>query len=69
MGVPAHGQSVLREDETDIEASDSMFDSLLSVTPDLKYVPDLATNIPTVENGGVVINGSGMDVTWTLRPG
>src|ERR1035437_1153607 len=55
--------------ETDIEVSGSMFDGLLSVSPDLKYVPDLATNIPTVDNGGVKIVGSGMDVTWTLRPG
>jgi peptide/nickel transport system substrate-binding protein len=55
--------------ETDIEASGSMFDSLLNVTPDLKYVPDLATNIPTLDNGGVVLNGGGMDVTWKLRPG
>src|ERR1035437_8582158 len=55
--------------ETDIEVSGSMFDGLLSVTPDLKYVPDLATNIPTVDNGGVKLVGSGMDVTWTLRPG
>src|ERR1035437_9277333 len=55
--------------ETDIEVSGSMFDGLLNVTPDLKYVPDLATNIPTVDNGGVVLKGSGMDVTWTLKPG
>jgi peptide/nickel transport system substrate-binding protein len=55
--------------ETDIEASDSMFDGLISVTPDLKYVPDLATNIPTLDNGGVVLKGGGMDVSWKLRPG
>jgi len=55
--------------ETDIEVSGSMFDSLLNVTQDLKYVPNLATNIPTVENGGVVIKGAGMDVTWNLKPG
>jgi peptide/nickel transport system substrate-binding protein len=55
--------------QTDIEVSDSMFDNLLDVTPDLKYLPDLALNVPTLDNGGVVLNGSGMDVTWTLRPG
>ena len=55
--------------ETDIEVSGSMFDGLLNVTPDLKYVPDLATNIPTVDNGGVKLTGTGMDVTWTLRAG
>jgi peptide/nickel transport system substrate-binding protein len=55
--------------ETDLELSDSMFDGLLSVTPDLKLQPDLATNVPTLDNGGVVLNGSGMDVTWNLRLG
>jgi peptide/nickel transport system substrate-binding protein len=55
--------------ETDIEASDSMFDNLLNITPDLRYVPDLATTVPTTDNGGVVVNGNGMDVTWNLRPG
>jgi peptide/nickel transport system substrate-binding protein len=54
---------------TDIEASDSMFDNLVDVTPDLKYVPDLALNVPTLDNGQVVLNGSGMDVTWNLRIG
>jgi peptide/nickel transport system substrate-binding protein len=54
--------------ETDIEVSDSMFDGLLRVTPDLKYVPDLAVSVPTVDNGGVVLVGDGMDVHWTLRP-
>ena len=55
--------------ETDIEASGSMFDGLLTVTPDLKYAPDLASNVPTVDNGGVVLKGAGMDVTWNLKPG
>jgi len=55
--------------ETDIEVSGSMFDNLINVTPDLKYTPNLASNVPTVDNGGVKIVGSGMDVTWTLKPG
>ncbi|HEX7491966.1 MAG TPA: ABC transporter substrate-binding protein [Candidatus Limnocylindrales bacterium] len=54
---------------TDMEVSDSMFDGLLTVTPDLKYVPDLALNVPTLDNGEVVLNGEGMDVNWKLRPG
>ena len=36
---------------------------------DLKYVPDLATNVPLVSNGGVVVNGTKMDVTWKLHDG
>jgi peptide/nickel transport system substrate-binding protein len=55
--------------ETDIEISGSLFDNLINVTPDLKYTPNLASNVPTVDNGGVKLVGSGMDVTWTLKPG
>jgi len=55
--------------ETDVEASGSMFDGLLNLSNDLKYVPDLASNVPTTANGGVVLNGTGMDVTWDLKPG
>jgi len=51
------------------EINASMFDGLVRVSPDLKYVPDLANSVPTLENGGVVPNGPGMDVTWQLRLG
>ena len=56
-------------DWTDVVVADSMFDGLLKITPDLKYAPDLAMNVPTLENHGVALNGDGMDVTWRLRPG
>ena len=41
------------------------------VTADEKneIVPVLAAEIPTIENGGVKLNGKGMDVIWKLRPG
>jgi peptide/nickel transport system substrate-binding protein len=55
--------------ETDIEVSGSLFSNLVDVTPDLKYVPDLATNIPTLANGDVSLKGGGMDVTWKLHAG
>ena len=36
----------------------------------MNLVPLLATDIPTLENGGVRLRGDGgMDVTWRLRPG
>ena len=36
----------------------------------MNVVPVLATEIPTVQNGGVVLRpDGGMDVTWELRPG
>ncbi|MEO7521337.1 MAG: ABC transporter substrate-binding protein, partial [Gemmatimonas sp.] len=36
----------------------------------MRIVPVLASEIPTTENGGVVLRADGgMDVTWKLRPG
>lgn len=55
--------------ETDVEASTSMFSSLLTVTPSLRYLPDLAVEVPTVDNGDVKVAGAGMDVKWTLKSG
>ena len=54
---------------TDFEVITPSFDWLLTISQDLKYVPDLASNVPTVANGDVVLNGAGMDVTWKLKPG
>jgi peptide/nickel transport system substrate-binding protein len=33
------------------------------------WAPQLATEVPTVENGAVKVNGDKMDVTWKLRQG
>ena len=44
---------------------------LVAVTQDFKYAPDLATEIPTLDNGGVKVpgdSGDAMTVTWKLRP-
>ena len=46
--------------------------TLVVFTNDYKYAPDLAADVPTVDNGGVVVPGDGgdaMTVTWTLRDG
>jgi peptide/nickel transport system substrate-binding protein len=53
----------------DIEAIAPALEGLLTVGGDLGYIPDMASNVPTVANGGVVVNGAGMDVTWHLKPG
>ncbi len=47
--------------ETAVEYS--VFDSLWKIDPDGKYLPNLATEIPTQENGGVSADGR----TWTLK--
>ena len=55
--------------ETDVEIGTSMFLNLVDVTPDLRTVPTLVTSVPTLANGGVKMNGAGMDVTWSLKTG
>jgi peptide/nickel transport system substrate-binding protein len=52
-----------------MEAIQPAMRGFVAITSDGKYVPDLATTVPTVENGGVVVNGSTFDVTVTLKPG
>jgi len=53
---------------TDNESFGMAFDSLVTVTNDLGYVPDLASEVPTVANGDVKVNGTTMDVEWKLKP-
>ncbi|HEY8868625.1 MAG TPA: ABC transporter substrate-binding protein [Candidatus Limnocylindrales bacterium] len=53
----------------DIEAAAPVFEALVDTAPDLKYVPEMVTKLPTVDNGGAVVNGDNMDVTWNLKPG
>ncbi len=55
--------------ETDLEAAIPSFSGLWDVTNDLKYVPDLTKDVPLVSNGGVVVNGTAMDVTVHLKDG
>jgi hypothetical protein len=46
--------------------------SIVVTTNDYKYLPDLAKEIPTTQNGGVAlpgVNGDKMTVTWTLKDG
>jgi peptide/nickel transport system substrate-binding protein len=62
--VPYYAQT-----PADLEVAATMFDGLLRVAPDLRYAPDLATNIPTIDNGGVTLVGAGMDVKFTLKAG
>ena len=44
-------------------------EGLVAVSDKLEVTPVLATEIPTVENGGVVVTGKQMAVTWKLRKG
>ncbi|MBC8087450.1 MAG: peptide ABC transporter substrate-binding protein [Phycisphaerae bacterium] len=48
----------------------SVIEGLVTNDEAMQIVPVLAREIPTVENGGVVLRpDGGMDVTWKLRPG
>jgi peptide/nickel transport system substrate-binding protein len=42
---------------------------LWNYTNDLAYYPQLTTQVPTLENGGVTVNGGKMDVKIELIPG
>lgn len=47
----------------------ALFDGLVGFDPTLQPYGDLAAEVPTTDNGGVKLTGSGMDVTYTLRSG
>ncbi|HET8568446.1 MAG TPA: peptide ABC transporter substrate-binding protein [Candidatus Limnocylindria bacterium] len=46
-----------------------VLEGLAETTNEGEYVPTLATRIPTVGNGGAVVKGTKLDVTWELKPG
>ena len=57
---------------TEANVASAVWHSLLSISDDFKYIPQLAAEpIPTTENGGVTVgqNGDAMTVTWKLRDG
>ena len=53
---------------TDI-VNNGVIEGLAETTTDNEYVPNLATKVPTLANGGVVVKGTKLDVTWELKPG
>lgn len=53
----------------DIEVSTPALLGLINTADDLKYFGDLVTEVPLASNGGVVSNGTGMTVTYKLKPG
>ena len=56
---------------TEANVASAVWATLVVVTSDFKYTPDLALGIPTLGNGGVVVPGAGSDamtVTWRLKP-
>ena len=56
---------------TEANVATAVFAGLVSVTSDLKYVPDMAATVPTVENKlaqAPGVDGDAMTVTWNLRP-
>ncbi len=53
----------------DIEVATPALLGLIDTAYDLKYVPDMLTEVPLVANGDVVVEGTGMTVTYKLKPG
>ncbi len=57
---------------TEANVASAAWASLVVLTDDYRYGPDLAVDVPTTGNGGVKVPGDGgdaMTVTWTLRDG
>jgi len=57
--------------QTEANVAAATWATLVVFTHDYKYAPDLATEVPTIDNGGVKVPGDGgdaMTVTWNLRP-
>ena len=57
---------------TEADVTTATFSSLVTVTDDFRYAPDLVDGeIPTTFNGGVTVGegGDAMTVTWKLKPG
>ncbi|HET7472285.1 MAG TPA: peptide ABC transporter substrate-binding protein [Candidatus Limnocylindrales bacterium] len=57
---------------TEANVASAAWSTLVVLTHDYKYAPDLAKDVPTTTNGGVKVPGDGgdaMTVTWTLRDG
>ena len=57
---------------TEANVASAVWASLITLTYDYKYAPDLAKEIPTTASGGVVVpgtSGDAMTVTWVLKDG
>jgi peptide/nickel transport system substrate-binding protein len=57
---------------TEANVASATWATLVVFTHDYKYAPDLAAEVPTLDNGGVKVpgdGGDGMTVTWKLRSG
>jgi peptide/nickel transport system substrate-binding protein len=54
-----------------VEVMQPVLRGLLTISSDGKYLPDLAAKVPTLDNGGVVMdaNGKGFTVNVTLKSG
>jgi peptide/nickel transport system substrate-binding protein len=66
------GQGPYAGQQTESNLASAAWATLVVVTSDYRYMPDLATSVPTIDNGGVQAPGEGddaMTVTWTLRDG
>lgn len=50
------------------DAATPMMSALVTVDEKMNYVPDLAVEVPTAENGGVVLSKGGMSVIYHLKP-
>jgi len=67
--TPSTFNAYYAQANVDIEAATPALLGLINTAYDLKYFGDLVTDVPLVSNGGVVVEGAGMTVTYNLKPG
>jgi len=67
--TPSTFNAYYAQANVDIEAATPALLGLINTADDLKYFGDMITDVPLVANGGVVVEGAGMTVTYNLKPG
>ncbi len=64
---PPSFNAYLNDTGYEMLAGELVYGALAEIGPDGNYYPELALELPTLENGG--LSEDGLTVTWRLRPG
>lgn len=65
---PESLNSVVSNMMATVNATTPIMSALVTIDDQMNYVPDLAVEVPSVENGAVKVSGKTMTVTYKLKP-
>jgi peptide/nickel transport system substrate-binding protein len=68
VGAPTTLDPWSSNSQAAIDALRPAMRGFVAITSEGRYIPDLTTTVPTPANGGVVVNGTALDVKVTLKP-